>query len=79
NSCWTGYHFNPIDWCRRGRMWTSPQHPKSRPPSCSGKFSLFYEKFTINQWCVDNTQYFHILKRKILTQFDHILTAFKGV
>ncbi|CAB0013052.1 unnamed protein product [Nesidiocoris tenuis] len=32
-----------------------------------------------NQWCVDNTQYFHVSKRRIVTQFDHILTAFKGV
>ncbi|CAB0009915.1 unnamed protein product [Nesidiocoris tenuis] len=30
-------------------------------------------------WCVDNTQYFHILKRKIGTRFDHILTALKVV
>ncbi|CAB0010705.1 unnamed protein product [Nesidiocoris tenuis] len=30
-------------------------------------------------WCVDNTQYFHILKRKIVTRFEYILTTLEAV
>ncbi|CAB0012764.1 unnamed protein product [Nesidiocoris tenuis] len=39
----------------------------------SSPIHLLKQNNKINQWCVDNTQYFHILKCKSVAQFDHIL------
>ncbi|CAB0010022.1 unnamed protein product [Nesidiocoris tenuis] len=52
----------------------SPRTCSDPRPPLTSDLSLTFSLHLL----LHNTQYFHILKRKIVTQFDHILTAFES-